>query len=98
GYLDLEPLVLEIALALGHGERQVVEEVLAADRDDDVVLLGGLGERAGGERGRHEHGETCDELLHCSSLVVLRFAGIRAVRAARASARLSSPARAHRGR
>ena len=40
GDLDLEPLVLEVALALGHGERQVVEEGLAADRDGDLLLLG----------------------------------------------------------
>ncbi len=42
--LDVEPLLLEEALLLGDRKRQVVEELLAADAERQLGLLGGLGE------------------------------------------------------
>jgi hypothetical protein len=36
--LDLDALLLEVALALGNRERQVIEEVLASDRDGDFFF------------------------------------------------------------
>jgi hypothetical protein len=44
----LQPLVLEVAALLGDGQRQVVQQVLAADGDRQLGLLGRL--RARGRR------------------------------------------------
>jgi hypothetical protein len=55
--LDLEPLVLEVALALRDRERQVVEQALAAHRDRDLLLLRRLGPRARGHEQRGGRGQ-----------------------------------------
>ena len=52
GDLDVEALVLEIALPLGDRQRQVVEQRLAADADGELRLLGGLRGRTGRRRRR----------------------------------------------
>ena len=58
----LEPLGPEIAQAFGDRQRQVVEQVLAADRDREAGLLGFGGLRPPGgrqrEQGRAGEGET----------------------------------------
>ncbi len=55
----VEPLGLEVAQALGDGERQVVQQVLAADRERELGLLDRLGKNDTGQRdqrctGHHE--------------------------------------------
>src|SRR5690606_19436442 len=43
--LDIEALVLEIALPLRDRQRKIIEELLAADAERELRLLGILGER-----------------------------------------------------
>jgi hypothetical protein len=47
--LDVEPLGLEVALLLGDGKRQIVEERLATDADGELGLFGRLRERGRGD-------------------------------------------------
>jgi hypothetical protein len=73
---DVEPFGLEIALAFGDRQRQVVKKVLAADGDRQLGLLErlGPGERGDAEAGGRGEGEGLDEAaaLHAKSPVVLR--------------------------
>ena len=49
GDRDVQPLGLEVAAALGDRQRQVVQQVLAADRDRQLGLLEGLAAAEGGQ-------------------------------------------------